>query len=273
MSTAPHSQQAKNESVRQTIRSTTDALLGQYFSGTLCQAQDILNVYMAIMFYESSFSNLVTSKNPSYSSDYDQSSAILKLRQPGQGSAQQRGNIGQGFFAMGLSQSMGWNAVKGASKENGKCLVEQFRPDLISMLCVEPGDDLYAKFLGDGNMVNNILLGLTVLESKWKSCRPFGQGWVIAGPNGDIFFKTRIEASTAGYLGLGASGDNNGTTYNMYNNIIWGSAYVAANGKSAPMVASSSIQQARNTASGPILTGSRNSARVSGCVVAKSQVL
>lgn len=265
MATAPNAQQAKNESVRQTIRSTADSLIGQYFSGTLGQYQDMLNVFMSMTYYESRWN--VNAVGPTvYGYDYRNSSAILKLYQPNQGSAEQRKNVVHGLQALGLTQSMGWNVVKGGSLKDGKCLVEAFRPDLIGMLCVEPGDNLYAKFLGEDNIVNNLMLGLVVLESKWKSCKPSGSGWTLGG----IYFNSRIQASVSGYLGLSPNGDANGTKYTSYTRSILGSFYVAANGVSAPMVSDSKTQYAKNTASGPILAGNTNSARVSGCTAAKA---
>ena len=150
--------------------------------------------------------------------------------------------------ALGLSQSMGWNHVRGASR-SGKCLMEPVRGgQFASRLCVSPGEDPGRLLLGEANIENSILTGLLILEDKWNNCRPANNGTVMyKGTN--YVFPSRIYAALSAYLGLGSSGDSNHTTFSNYaSSILWGNAYKIANGASAPAITLQTNQYATTNA-------------------------
>jgi hypothetical protein len=264
--------QSGNDALRQKLRSTTEGLIKQYFGPTLGTVSDMTNIFMALMYQESTFNvnaEFSTPLSPITSSgaaDYYNSSAIQSLFQ-GNPSDQRLAviyqNEPQGRTAIGLTQVMGWNIIKGASK-SGKCVVEQFRPDLASILCINPGESVRAKLLGEANMSNSILAGLVVLESKWKAIHPSGSDWSIKVGGKTLLFPSRIYGAVAGYLGYSGS-DANGTTYTKYANaIIGGSMYAAANGPVAPSVGTARVQTAAVAAKGPLTIGGVG--KIPGCV-------
>ena len=266
-----------DEAIRQKLRSTTNSLLKQYFGQTLNTIPDITNIFMALMLKESHFNvnaQYATALNPYTSSgaaDYYNSTVIRNMLTPGNPSfsIQKRDNEPEGRTAIGLTQSMGWNIVKGASAKTGKCLVEQFRPDLISTLCINPGDSVKAKLSGEANITNSILTGLVVLESKYKAGYAKNGGWAIKLGSGssarELQFPSRIYSSVAGYLGYSSGGDANHTTYTGYaNEIVGGSFYLAANGASAPRVVTTKLQTAMSSSNGPVTVGGVG--MIPGCV-------
>jgi hypothetical protein len=223
------------------------------------------NIFLALMLKESSFnvnarfSHSLSPITSSGARDYQSSTAIQNMLKSG--TKEQQDNEPEGRVALGLSQVMGWNLVRGASNSgNGRCLVEQYRPDLAPILCVNPGDSISAKLLGENNISNAIMAGLVVLESKFKAMKNVGGQWVIGvrsnGVSRNLVFPTRIFGAVAGYLGYSTGGDANGTTYLSYaSEIVGGSAYATANGSSAPRVSSYKQQSATEGASGPTTSG------------------
>ena len=266
----PVSSDAFSNTRWQDIRTTTKTLVTGYFPATLGSYPDIINVYMALMHLESSFNvnaigPEVKEMTSSGARDYMWSPPIKKIMATG--STYQQSNAQVGKRALGLGQCMGWNLVRGASM-SGKCEVERLRPDLASLVCVEPGDDLVVQILGAPNMSKAILAGLIILEGKWKACTQKSPGWVIGG----LYFSSHIYASVAAYLGLSAAGDANGTTYTKYaNEIIGGKHYLLANGTSAPQISDGSVQYASTAANGPkVAISSGTSGDVPGCIAKAS---
>jgi len=265
-----------NEAIRQKLRSTTESVLKQYFGQTLNTVTGMSSIFMALMLKESQFNvnaEYATALSPYTSSgaaDYYNSTVIQNILTPGNPSysLQKTYNEPEGRRAVGLTQVMGWNIVKGASK-SGKCLVEQFRPDLIGTLCISPGDSVRAKLAGEANITNSILAGLVVLESKYKAGYAKNGGWAIKLGSGssarELQFPSRIYSAVAGYLGYSSTGDANNTTYSGYaNEIVGGSFYVAANGPSAPMVTTTKTQTAIGSSSGPATLGGAGT--IPGCI-------
>lgn len=266
---------SSNEAFRQTLRSTTEGLLKQYFSSTLYTVDDMSNIFLALMLKESSFNANARYKAPldpytsSGAKDYYFSPAIQSILS-GSGNFDQKQNEPEGRTALGLTQVMGWNIVKGASR-SGKCVVEQYRPDLVSRLCINPGDSAAYKLLGPDNIENSILAGLVVLESKYKIGSPTQSGgWgvrIVSGGTSQILqFPSRIYSAVAGYLGYGTA-DANGTNYLTYaSQIVGGSVYAAANGAAAPSISGFKSQTAAVAYSGPTTSGKMGT--VPGCVAA-----
>lgn len=268
---SPNSSKAASDTRRQLIRDTTKSLIEQNFASTLGTQDDIVNIFMALMFYESRFNvnaiypTPLPARSGTISGDYYNSSVIQSMLSNPATTAQQRANEPLGRQAMGLAQVMGMYFVRGASG-SGKCFFETARGGkFANQLCVSPGDDIRVKVLGDANVSNAILAGLLVLESKWNSLKLRNGAWEIAGRR----FSTRIYGAVGAYLGLGSSGDANGTTFNMYaNSIVGGSAYQTANGATAPAVRDSNIQYASVTAAGPTVAVNSSTQGPSGCIAA-----
>jgi hypothetical protein len=168
---------------------------------------------------------------------------------------------------MGLTQVMGWNIIRGASK-SGKCLIESARPDLAGRLCVSPGDSVAAKLKGSANIENSILAGLVVLESKYKTGYAKNGYWAVKIGNQERVFPSRISAAVSMYLGMGLK-DAAGTTPTSYaQEIIGGIAYSKANGSVSPAIGKSRPQTAIAAANGPTTVGGKGS--TPGCVSATS---
>ncbi len=244
---------AANEAKRQVFRETIKSLLATHFSGTLNTQDDMVKIFLSLMLLESSWNVDVRGKSipvriSSGARDYWNSNAVKKILETG--TATQISNVTEGLRAMGLSQTMGWNHVKGASA-TGKCEIERIRPDLAGQLCVAPGDDIAAILVGEKNISNNILAGLAILESKWKACKAVPGGWKI----GSRVFPLRISASVAGYLGLGKADVVTGKTPEDYSaSIVGGDMYAKANGDTSPQIRDSKVQYATTTTQGPVMT-------------------
>ena len=264
---AKSSNAAANESRRQVLRATIDSVIKAHFSSTLGTQDDIVNIFLALTHLESHFNvnargPLVSETVSSGARDYWNSTPVKNIL--ANGSAQQKANLIAGKRALGVAQIMGWNVVRGASVKNGKCEVEKHRPDLAGLLCVDAGDDLEAKFLGEQNLVHAVTAGLVILESKWKAVSKTADGWKA----GQMVFPLRISGAVAAYLGLGKADVVTGMTPQAYSSsIVGGSHYLAANGASAPNIRDSNVQYASSSAKGPKITvASAQNKKPSGCV-------
>ena len=271
------SSNSANESIRQKLRSTTESVLKQYFGQTLNTVPGMVDIFMALMLKESQFNVNAEYATPlpfvkpgTGANDYRYSTVIQNMLTPGNPnySFQKADNEPQGRTAMGLTQVMGWNIIKGASG-TGKCLVENYRPDLVAKLCISPGDSVRSKLLGDANVSTSIVAGLVVLESKYRTGYAKNGGWAVKLGSGksarELQFPSRIYSSVAGYLGYSSTGDANNTTYSGYaNEIVGGSFYAASNGPSAPMVTTTKTQTAIGSSSGPATLGGTGT--IPGCI-------
>lgn len=117
-------------------------------------------------------------------------------------------------------QVVGWNFVRGASS-TGQCEIERLRPDLASILVLNPGVDLIAAYIGEANLNKALLAGLVVLEGKYKAAQANGEGFSLNGDPYKRIFTSKIAAAVAAYLGLGKS-DALGTTPETYARSIVG---------------------------------------------------
>ena len=276
-STSQSTKKANNNAAadarRQAIKGIIKKHLDAYFSSTLGKQDDIVNIFTALIHLESSFNYnarglTIPLARSSGARDYWESPVIQKILNDPQSTAQHKTNLTSGLRAMGLVQSMGWNHIKGASKKNGKCLLEQLcrNDEMKSKLLVSPESlanaSLEDQLLGDANMDKMILAGLLILEDKWKSCKQDGGGWKI----GNYVFPLRISAAIAGYLGLGKADVRTGITPPQYAaSIVGGDRYKIANGASAPAIRDSAVQYA--SVSGPdIALSSTTRVSPSGCV-------
>lgn len=241
--------------LRSSMRQIYQTQIASNFAGTLGQYSDIVNVLVSQAYYESTLNvnalGPVLSASSSVAKDYLTSPAIttfLKTATP-----TQKANINVGIQALGLGQSLGLNSVRGASARTGKCLIETARPDLADQLCVNPGDDLIATFLGYSNLQKALMLQMVVLESKYKQATLTSAGWVFKGDVNNNVFPSRISAAVGAYLGLGRA-DQNKTTPAQYSNaIVGGQNYAIANGTNL-QVAQRAVQMA--SAASPATNGS-----------------
>lgn len=246
---------------KQVVRTKLTANLKANFATTLGQAQDIVNIVMALMYKESTFRT--DAKGPQYSKST--TDKIVKYSAVAQvyknGSPQQQANIFNSAAAFGLGQVTGYYCVKGCGP-SGKAELERMRPDLCGPIMVSPGADVKSTLIGDANIDNQITACLIVLEDKWKNVAP---AQVSSGAYSD-----RLTASVAAYLGLGTS-DSLGTTPQAYaDSIIRGSAYnIANNGVGVdgrPLIAGSTGVTNSTTTTGAIQTAaSGNNLSPPGC--------
>jgi hypothetical protein len=243
--------------LRNKMRQIYDSQVKSNFAGTLGQVTDITSILISQAYYESRLNvnalGPVLSGSSSVAKDYLSSPAIVKLLATG--NPTQKANANVGIQALGLGQSLGLNSVRGASAKTGRCLIETARPDLAATLCVNPGDDLVATFLGDANLEKALLLQMVVLESKFKAAASSANGWMFKGDVNNNSFPSRISAAIGAYLGLGRS-DQLGTTPVAYSSsIVGGQTYAIANGTSL-QVAQRNLQLAAATQPGTNGSGS-----------------
>jgi hypothetical protein len=256
MANSPTVQSASSVSFKQTLRQIVTNSINTNFLATLGKEADIVNIVMSLMYLESSMRPTAIGKSipiavSSSARDYWNSSAVSCLRPTA--TQQQLANLQEGLQAWGLMQCMGWNLVRGASiAGGGKQVIESARPDLAAALCVNPGESIRAKYYGEPNIGNQIMVGLIILESKYKAVKGSGNTFTI----GKLTFSSKISAAVAAYLGLGPKDVVTGITPQQYSNsICYGSAYKAANSAAAPSGSGSqSNPSAQQTASGPVTT-------------------
>jgi hypothetical protein len=249
-----------DNSIKQICSTTISQLLSQYFANTLGKETDIVKLILAQIQYESHFN--VNAQGPALSvinssgaRDYMNSSAVQTII--GRGISQQSVNVDQGLRAWGLLQTMGWNQVKGASQKTGKCLIETARPDLVSVLCVNPGESLSVKFNGSATVSNQILAGLVVLESKYKAVKQSGNQFSI----GQFTYNSRMEATFQAYIGLATTDRGNGSLTSTYvASIYYGDAFNKANGSGGVVVSNPG-----STSTGAITIASGDNQHPPGC--------
>lgn len=240
-------------SIKQSCSTIVSSQLKQFFGSTLNTENNIVSYIMAQIQAESSF-NTVDAQGPTLSvisssgaRDYKNSSPVQNIL--AKGGSPQSINVDQGLRAWGCLQTMGWNQVKGASLKSGKCLIEQARPDLVSRLCINPGESLQAKFNGSGTLENQILAGLVVLESKYKTVKKVNGGYQV----GTFIYPDKMSATFQAYIGLATSDLGNGSSTAAYvASIMGGSNYKKANGSSTIVVSNGTAQQTQS--SGPAVT-------------------
>jgi hypothetical protein len=241
-------------SIKQSCSTIISAQLGQYFATTLNTEKNIVNLVMAQIQAESSF-NTQDAQGPSISTinssgarDYQNSGPIQNILAKGHGTPQSV-NVSQGLHAWGCLQSMGWNHVKGASLKSGKCLIEQARPDLVSLLCINPGESIQALLNGGTSVQLQILAGLVILEAKYKTVKQVNGGFQV----GTFVYPDKMSATFQAYIGIASTDIGNGSSTSAYvSSIMYGAAYKAANGPSTITVSNGSVGQ--TSSNGPAIT-------------------
>lgn len=238
------------------VKEKIKTLVQASFAGTLGTEKDIVNIVSALIFFESTFNTnavglVVSSSEGTAGGAYMKSSVIQKVLSDG--TQTEKARVQYGLQAMGLMQVMGHYFVKGAGP-TGVSELQRLRADLASALTVDPGGDIPAAVLGDGNMDKAITAGLIILESKYKNVRFNSPGWQAGGDKFARIFPNRISAAVAAYLGLGKQ-DRNGTTPEAYSaSIVGGQAYASANG-AYPAIRQSDFRDSVMVASGPTTNG------------------
>jgi hypothetical protein len=248
---------------KQNILTVVQQQLPQYFASTLNQVPDIVNIFMGLCYQEGALNPNIQPGYPQTSKvntpgtvayDYWQSTPIIAAR--AQVNPTILANVTDGLRAWGLTQVGGWNVVRGASKANGKTIIESSRPDLAGQLMVNPGDSIRAKYNGAANLNNMILAGLVILENKYTSfVKGSGTRWTA----GNLTFNSRIAAAVAAYYGTSMSA--NPTPYAYSASVMTGGAsYNAA--KSATGGTTSSTN---STSTQPSNVSDGNNQAVPGC--------
>lgn len=244
----------------QSIKDLVKSHINTYFSNSLAQEQDIVNIVAGLIYFESTYNSRAVGPtvSPTYTNstgEYYNSSVIQNIFK--QGTNLQQAFVKQGLNAVGLMQVMGYNFIKKASK-SGKCEIERLRPDLVGTLCVDAGTDLFAIILGPDNISKAILAGLVILEGKFNNVKKVGAYWQVSGDKQGRSFTSQISGAVGAYLGLGKA-DINGTTPEGYSaSIVGGDAYRIAN-SSGPNTYQAAPKSAIITAGGPTTNGSDKS--------------
>lgn len=201
------------------------------FNSTLNTVPNMKEIFLALIYHESSYNHNATSRpNPTSrgTAGYTYTTASAIAAKLSGGTAVEIANITKGLCALGLAQVLGMYFVKGGNPD-GSAELQRLRPDVAGPLIVQPGDDITAKVLGQSNASNAVLAGLIILESKYKAVKQYGASFGIVPTQ---LFSTKIGAAVGGYLGLGKA-DIYGTTPAAYSNsIVGGDTYRIANGSS-----------------------------------------
>lgn len=250
-----------SETLRQGLRERVAAIIKGHFPNTLAKLSPaglphVVNLVMALIYKESGFNpeipgpqyNIHAKGTEAYR--YANSSVIKPLLQT---TGIQRLNAEDAARAFGLMQVNGYYAIKGTFEGKGELM--RMRPDIAGPLMINPGDSVRAKLLGYGNMDNQILAGLIVLEEKMR----------IAGKlAGNSPNSSKLALTFAGYLGFGKK-DQLGTTPEAYaKSILEGDAYAKANGTDPIYVAQT--PSTKEASQGPVKTAaSGKTLSVAGC--------
>ena len=266
------SKPAKSSAFKQKVRGVVSSLIEQHFRGTLGSEPNIVDYVMGLIQAESSFrpsalgltvSEMATTKQKQGSSrarQYMDSDPVEKILATGDPA--QRKNIQSGKVAQGLMQVMGWNIVRGGSSRAKRCEIEETRrPDLAQSICVNAGDSIEAKLLGEANIQNNIMAGLLILETKYLTCRRKSGGWSAGG----AVFQSRLAAAVGAYLGVGGVDLRTNLTAEQYvERILGGESFRIANGRQAGG-GDIAVRTSQASSSGPETNGSDVPATIPGC--------
>jgi len=224
------------------------------FASTLGQAQDIVNLVAAQIYYESGYN--VNSFGPSVSvaprtsgNDYITSQVVVNKLDSG--TPDERANVNQGLRAWGLGQVMGWNFIRKASSKNGQCEIERLRPDLAGTLCINAGQSIADHILGYSNLEKAITAQLVLLEGEYKNVVQESNGYTTKGDVEFRHYNTRIAAAFSGYIGLGKSDVNRTNPRSYAESICYGPTYAFVNGSNFSI----SNRVAQNNGNGPNTNG------------------
>lgn len=249
---------AKSYTSIQVVKAEIDKLISAHFSGTLGTIPEVTKYVLACVYKESTFNSKANSgiHGDSQLRRFLAYSAISsKMNNPAT-SEQEKANMRNSVAGFGLMQATGWYLIKGAGP-GGKNELMRMRPDLAPQLIVEPGIDINTK-LGPGMITNQLLVGLIILEDKFKVAPSL---W--ANPTTQKKpYTDRISATFGGFLGKGT--DKFGSTPQSYaSSIIHGDAYAKANGTSSKVGFTNSDNNDKSTAVASSASG--NSLGPPGC--------
>jgi len=227
------------------------------FKSTLGQEEDIDNLFLALMHYESKLQSgamgVDTNKTEkgiveeptsdvipiTASGKFLRHPKIIKITDP-----QQRIYVRECIRAVGMIQSMGHNHVKGVNPDgSGLCEIEKhgtglLSTDMLNRLLILPGDSI-TKVVGtpmmweEQNMrdptiiENQIVAGLLILHSKYKNVKSDRNGFRV-GTSG-VYHSKKIYAAMAAYLGVNGK-DAMGSDGSSYVSGIMRSSYHYING-------------------------------------------
>lgn len=228
----------------QTIEAEVKSLISQHFSGTLGTITDIVNLVLACIYTESRFDPKANSglHSEGHFQKFKKYPAIAAAFSSNKTTEQQKANMRNSVAGFGLMQATGWYLIKGAGP-SGRNELSRMRSDLAGPLLVEPGIDINT-VLGPDKVTNQLLTGLIILESKFKS----SASQVANPPTRDRPFTSKISATFGGYLGRGF--DKFGTNPAAYAaSIVQGEAYKIATSGYGPVSANKGT-----LAAGPVKT-------------------
>jgi hypothetical protein len=231
-----------NITIKQTINQIITSSVSQYFGATLGQEKDIVNIVMAMCQLESSMGaalignlvgtpGVISSSAQSYAADYWFSSPVQAIVTANPAGSVPYNNAVVGLRALGCMQVMGGYFINNGSRSSGgNGPIQGSGKPFVSQLMVNAGSDLLALFTQKttASYTNQILAGLTILESKYKYVTQVNGQWHYG--KSSMYFPAKIQATVGAYLGLGTS-DVNGMTPQAYASSICGGAmYAKANG-------------------------------------------
>lgn len=217
--------------IRSDARSIITDLASTKFRATIGSDPDIVNVFMALIYRESSF-NPDPRRTPlgyfgSGSKDFRGSSAYQNIASGTDPVAKQ--NMEDCNAALGLCQVLGFYFIQNSSAKNGKNELERARPDLSSSLVIPAGSNVISFITGADNIEKAITAGMIILESKYKAATKIGSSWGFTGDKNGHLFSSKLAAAIGAYLGLGTA-DQYGTTPEAYAaSIVGGTSYTLAN--------------------------------------------
>lgn len=217
---------------KQEVGERVKYVLGRYFTSAFpgLSVDQVKPIALALLYYESRLNNTRTAVTGSPDKSFLASSAYKAII-ASQDSVKISAMTRAATLVYGVMQVRGSYLVKGGSS-TGVSEVERIRPDIASIVCVNAGDSVEDRILGESNLEHAIMAGLAVLQGKYASIpsimKPDGKGGFLY-TRSNLRFPSRISAAVGAYLGLSGS-DVNGTTAQVYaSSIIGGEAYITAN--------------------------------------------
>ena len=237
----------------QMIETAISSIISTNFANTLGKVPDIVKIVKAQLYKESSF-NFTNSAGP----PYGQGHLKTLLNYPAIAnvyptfSKEQQANVIQANGAFGLGQVTGSYLIIGADP-TGAGELYRMNPKLAGPLMVPPGVPVTSVLWGHGNIGNQVLASLIVLDYYYRTTAP---ALVQSGQ-----FSSLIGASLGSYLGLVGSDSLGSTAQSYVAQILGGSAYAAANGSAGYAAAASQLNP-----NGPTKTSaSGNNMCMPGC--------
>lgn len=222
----------------QQVEKSLDGLIsaGGPFAATFSSVPGIKNVLLANICQESRFKNIQANvQGYSYSSPvtaaFNQYASVKTVLESG--TPEQRAAVKEAYWAWGFLQCMGANIVRGAGP-GGKCAIERLRPDLAAELCVNAGESIRNKILGDSTGLIGLKAGLVIWEGNFKAAKKSPEGrWYRTAGGQTYYFASQIEAAVSAHVGLG-----NENTFRAYAESVLGKMYSEVTGSASALSSS-----------------------------------